>query len=108
MPSPLVHRYAVYAHLGEEGKVNRILSRATNLFMAVEGCLSAYQTTGHTGYLIEDQIRERTFVLERTTLLRLAFVRANDQGRYFELLNRLDRSGDQKSMESFLSENAPL
>ncbi len=110
MPNPLVNRYAVYFHLGEEGRVKRTLTRSTNLLMAVESCISAYRATGHLGYMIEDegQGQHRAFFLDRKALLRFLFLKANDENRFFEILNRLDRSGGQAELESSLADEAPI
>ncbi len=107
MPSRLVHRYALHVQLGE-GRVRSAISRHPSFFVAVESCLSAYEATGHLGYAIEDERRHRGFVLDRTLLLRLLYLRAHDQSAYFALLNRLDRSGGQRDLEAFLAEHAAI
>lgn len=104
MPSPLVHKYAVYVHLSETGKVRQAISRETSLFLAVESCIAAYKSTGHFGYWIEDQRTHRTFVLDRQLFLALVLLKASDQARYFRVLNQLDQSGDQAQLESNLSD----
>ena len=107
MPSRLVHRYAVYVRL-PEGIVRRAIGRFPGFFVAVESCLAAYESTGHFGYAIEDERRHRAFMLDRGLLLQLAYLRAHDQAAFFGLLNRLDRSGGQADLESFLREHAAL
>jgi hypothetical protein len=108
MPNSLVNRYGVYFHLGEEGRVRRPLTRSTNLLMAVESCVSAYKATGHLGYLVEDERQHRTFLIDRELLLQLLFLKANDENRYFEILNGLDRSGGQGELESLLARDTPI
>lgn len=108
MPSPLVNRYAVYVHLADRGKVRDPIARDPSLFLAVESCVSAYESTGHDSYLIEDRRPARTFTLERRLLLAFVFLRANNRARYFEVLNQLDRSGDQQLLESVLADYVPL
>jgi len=108
MPSPLVNRYAVYVHLADRGKVRKPISRKPSLLLAVEGCISAYETTGHESYVIEDSRPMRAFTVGRRLLLACVFLRANDRPRYFEVLNELDRSGDQRTFESLLADSAPL
>jgi len=108
MPSPLVNRYAVYVHLADRGKVREPISRKPSLLLAVEGCISAYETTGHESYVIEDGRATRAFTVGRRLLLACMFLRANDRLRYFEVLNQLDRSGDQRTFESLLADSAPL
>jgi len=46
--------------------------------------------------------------LERRLLLAFVFLRANSRPRYFEILNQLDRSGDQQTLESVLADYVPL
>jgi hypothetical protein len=46
--------------------------------------------------------------LQRRLLLACVFLRANNRPRYFEVLNQLDRSGDQQSLESLLADSVPL
>jgi hypothetical protein len=108
MPSPLVNRYAVYVHLADRGKVRQPISRKPSFLLAIEGCISAYQETGHDSYAIEDRRPERAFTLERRLLLACVFLRTNNRARYFEVLNQLDRSGDQRSLESLLADSVPL
>ena len=108
MPSPLVNRYAVYVRLAERGKVREPISREPSLLLAVGACISAYETTGHDSFLIEDRRPARTFVLGRSLLLGCVFLRANNRPRYFEVLNQLDRSGDQGTLESLLADSVPL
>jgi hypothetical protein len=108
MPSPHVNRYAVYVHLAERGKVREPISRKPSFLLAVEGCISAYQETGHDAYVIEDRRPERAFTLERRLLLACVFLRANNRARYFEVLNQLDRAGDQRLLESILADSVPL
>jgi hypothetical protein len=108
MPSPHVNRYAVYVHLAERGKVREPISRKPSFLLAVEGCISAYQETGHDSYVIEDRRPDRTFTLERRLLLACVFLRANNRARYFEVLNQLDRAGDQRLLESILADSVPL
>jgi hypothetical protein len=108
MPSALVNRYAVYVSLPEKGKVRRPIARNPSLMLAVESCIAAYESTGHFSYVIEDQRPARTFAVDRRALLRLLFMRSNSRSRYFELLNQLDRSGDQRVLESALAEHVQL
>jgi hypothetical protein len=108
MPSPHVNRYAVYVHLADRGKVREPISRKPSFLLAVEGCISAYQETGHDSYVIEDCRPERAFTLERRLLLACVFLRANNRARYFEVLNQLDRAGDQRLLESILADSVPL
>jgi hypothetical protein len=108
MPSPQVNRYAVYVHLADRGKVREPISRKPSFLLAVEGCISAYQETGHDSYVIEDRRPERAFTLERRLLLACVFLRANNRARYFEVLNQLDRAGDQRLLESILADSVPL
>ncbi len=108
MPSPHVNRYAVYVHLADRGKVRQPISRKPSFLLAVEGCISAYQETGHDSYVIEDRRPERAFTLERRLLLACVFLRANNRARYFEVLNQLDRAGDQRLLESILADSVPL
>lgn len=108
MPSPFVNRYAIYVHLAGRGKVREPISRKPSLLLAVEGCIAAYEETGHESYVIEDRRPERAFTLERRLLLACVFLRANNRPRYFEVLNQLDRSGDQRSLESLLADSVPL
>jgi hypothetical protein len=108
MPSPHVNRYAVYVHLADRGKVREPISRKPSFLLAVEGCISAYQETGHDSYVIEDRRPERAFTLERRLLLACVFLRANNRRRYFEVLNQLDRAGDQRLLESILADSVPL
>ena len=106
MPSPLVNRYSVYFHLADAGKVRQSIAKDPSLLMAVESCLAAYEATGHFGYVIEGERPRRVFTLDRKLLLALVFLRANDRAHYLEVLNRLDRSGDQDALESSLSDDA--
>ena len=108
MPSPLVNRYAVYVHLPDRGKVRDPIHRDPSLFLAVESCMAAYESTGHDSYAIEDRRPARVFTVGRKLLLAFVFLRANNRGRYFEVLNQLDRSGDQETLESVLADYAPL
>jgi hypothetical protein len=108
MPSPHVNRYAVYVHLADRGKVREPISRKPSFLLAVEGCISAYQETGHDSYVIEDRRPERAFTLERRLLLACVFLRANNRARYFEVLNQLDRTGDQRLLESIFADSVPL
>ncbi len=108
MPSPLVNRYVVFVHLQGKGAVRRAIARDPSLLMAVESCIAAYQTTGHFGYVIEDQRRRRAFLLDRNLLLRVVFLKSHDQELYFQILNRLDRTGNQDELESFLVDHAPI
>lgn len=108
MPSPLVNRYAVYVFLPDKGKVRRSIARDPSLMMAVESCLSAYESTGHLAYVIEDERKSRVFTLNRRLLLALLFAKSSDRTRYFEILNRLDRSGDQAALESSLRTDIDL
>ncbi len=108
MPSRLVNRYAVYVRLEESGVVQRTIARDPSLLMAVESCISAYRTTGHLGYLIEDGRRHREFLLDRKVLLQVLFLKAHDEALYFQILNRLDRAGNQDELESFLAAHASL
>lgn len=107
MPSPLVHKYAVYFHFKETGTVRQEISRQTSLFLAVESCIAAYRSTGHFGYRIEDERGQRAFVLDRGVFLALVSLKASDRAGYFRLLNELDRSGDQAALESSLSNLRP-
>jgi len=108
MPSPLVNRYAVYVQLADRGKVREPISRKPSLLLAVEGCISAYETTGHESYVIEDSRPTRAFTVGRRLLLACVFLRASDRPRYFEVLNQLDRSGDQRTFEALLADSASL
>lgn len=108
MPSPLVNRYSVYVSLPDRGKVRRPIAKDPSLFLAVESCVAAYETTGHVSYVIEDRRPARAFTVDRRLLLAFVFLRANDRTRYFEVLNQLDRSGDQTSLESSLAGHIPL
>ncbi len=108
MPSPLVNRYAIYFQLPDQGKVARTIAQEPSLLMAVENCLMTYQATGHTGFVIEDPRKHRDFHVERDLLLRLIFLRHHDRTRYFEILNRLDREGDQDELVSFLAIHAQM
>ena len=108
MPSPFVNRYAVYVHLSDRGKVREPISRKPSFLLAIEGCISAYQDTGHDSYVIEDRRPERAFTLGRGLLLACVFLRANNRPRYFEVLNQLDRAGDQRSLEALLADSVPL
>ena len=98
MPNPLVNRYSVYVSLPDKGKVRQPISHDPSLFMAVESCFSAYETTGHASFVIEDRRPVRVFSLSRRLLLGFLYLRANDRTRYFEVLNRLDRAGDQAAL----------
>lgn len=108
MPSSLVKRYAVYFVLEDERRVAKSISRDPSFLVAVESCLGAYRSTGHMGFRIEDARRQREFLLNRTLLLRLLFLKSQNESLYFDILNRLDRSGGQQEMESFLAEHATL
>lgn len=108
MPSRLVNRYAVFVRLEDGRVVRRAIARDPSFLVAVESCLSAYRTTGHLGYVIEDQRRHREFGLDRMLLLQFVFLKAHDEALYFQILNRLDRAGDQRELESFLSAHASL
>jgi hypothetical protein len=108
MPSSLVNRYSVYVSIPGKGKVRRPISRDPSLFLAVERCIDAYETTGHGAYVVEDNRPVRAFTLERKLLLAFVFLRANDRARYFAVLNQLDRSGDQDVMESSLADYIPI
>src|SRR5438552_16869656 len=99
MPSPLVNRYAVYVQLADRGKVREPISRKPSHLLAVEGCMSAYETTGHESYVIEDSRPTSAFTVGRRLLLACVFLRANDRPRYFEVLNQRDRTGDQRPFE---------
>jgi len=103
MPSSLLNRYAVYVSLVDRGKVREPIARNPNLMLAVESCFSAYEETGHSAYVIEDHRPARAFTLDRKVLLSLLYVKTNDRERYFEILNRLDRSGEQRDMEAMLA-----
>lgn len=107
MPSPLVNRYSVYVHFRDRGKVRGPINREPSLFLAVEACITAFEATGHDSYAIEDRGPARAFTLDRRLLLACVFLRANDRPRYFEVLNRLDRSGDQRALESVLADSVP-
>src|SRR5437879_7985962 len=93
MPSPLVNRYAVYVHLADRGKVRKPISRKPSLLLAVEGCISAYETTGHESYVIEDSRPMRAFTVGRRFLLPSAFPRATARPRISGALNHLNRPG---------------
>jgi hypothetical protein len=108
MPSPLVNRYSVYVHLEDRGKVREPISRKPSFLLAVEGCIAAYEETGHESYVIEDRRPERAFTVSRRLLLACVFLRANNRARYFDVLNQLDRSGDQRSLESLLADSVPM
>jgi hypothetical protein len=108
MPSPLVNRYAVYVALPGKGRVRRALAHYPSLMLAIESCFTAYERTGHVSYVIEDRRPVRALSLDRRLLLGLLFLRANDRSRYYDVLNRLDRSGDQKALESSLAQHIPL
>lgn len=108
MPSPLVNRYAIYFALPHQGKVPRTIAQEPSLLMAVESCLMTYQATGHTGFVIEDPRKHRAFQVERDLLLQLIFLRHHDRTGYFEILNRLDREGDQEELVSFLAAHARM
>ena len=108
MPSPLVNRYAVFVHLQGKGAVRRAIARDPSLMMAVESCLAAYQSTGHFGYVIEDQRQRRAFTLDRNLVLRVLFLKSNDEESYFQILNRLDRTGGQAELVAFLVDHAPI
>jgi hypothetical protein len=108
MPSVLVNRYAVYFHFPVDGKVAQPIAREPSLLMAVESSVGTYRVTGHVGYLIEDTRKRRQFVVDRDVLLRLVYLKRNDRTRYFEILNRLDRDGNQEELVSFLVAHAPL
>jgi len=108
MPSALVNRYSVFVSMPETGKVRKPIARNPSLMLAVESCIAAYESTGHFSYVIEDQRPARTFALDRRALLGLLFLRSNSRLRYFELMNQLDRSGDQLVLESALEKQAQL
>jgi hypothetical protein len=108
MPSALVNRYSVYVSMPERGKVREPIARNPSLMLAVESCISAYESTGHLSYVIEDQRPVRVFALERRSLLGLLFLRSSSRSRYFELLNQFDRSGDQQTLDSALADYVPL
>lgn len=108
MPSPLVNRYAVYFQLDREAKVAKAISRHPSLLVAVESCLAAYRATGHMGFRIEDVRRRREFRLDRTLLLRVLLLKTQNEPLYFDIMNRLDRSGGQPEMESFLADHATI
>jgi hypothetical protein len=108
MPSPLVNRYSVYVSMPDRGKVRKPIARNPSFMLAVESCIAAYESTGHLSYVIEDLRPARIFTLDRRVLLGLLFLRSNSRSRYFELLNLLDRSGDQHVLESTLGEHASL
>ena len=108
MPSALVNRYAVHFRLEKEGKVRGVISRDASLFMAIESCLAAYEATGHQGFVIEDQRRDRIFRLDRNLLLRILFLKASNRSRYFEVFNGLETSGGQAELESLLADFAPI
>jgi hypothetical protein len=103
MPSPLVNRYSVYVHLAGRGKVREPIARNPSLLLALESCFSAYEETGHIAYVIEDRRPSRTFTVDRKLLLAFLYVKAHDQAQYYEILNRLDRSGVQDDMEAAVS-----
>src|SRR2546430_17064952 len=92
MSSPFVNRYAVYVHLADRGKVRGPISRKPSLLLAVWGCSSAYETTGHESYVIEDSRPMRAFTVGRRLLLACVFLRSTGRPRYFVVLNLLDRS----------------
>jgi len=92
----------------ERGKVREPIARNASLMLAVESCIAAYESPGHFSYVIEDQRPARIFALDRRALLGLLFLRSNSRSRYFELLNQLDRSGDQRVLESALEKQAQL
>lgn len=108
MPSPLVNRYAIYFELPDHGKVPQSIAREPSLLMAVENCLNTYQATGHAGFVIDDTRAHREFHVQRDILLQLVFLRHQDRTRYFEILNRLDRQGDQGELVSFLATHARI
>ncbi len=108
MPSPLVNRYAIYFQLLDQGKVRQSIAREPSLLMAVENCLNTYQATGHTGFVIDDTRAHREFHIERDVLLQLVYLRHQDRTRFFEILNRLDRQGDQGELVSFLDSHARI
>ena len=108
MPSPLVNRYSVYVSLPETGKVRSPIATDPSLLVAIESCFSAYRRTGHETFVIEDRRPARVFTLDRRLLLAILFLRAHDRTRYFEVLNRLDRSGDQQALETSLVDQPAL
>lgn len=108
MPSPLVNRYSVYVALPEKGKVRQPIAKRPSLMLAVESCVAAYRSTGHESYVIEDFRPTRVFRLDRPSLFALVYLRAHDRSRYFDVMNQLDRSGDQGTLESLLADSAPL
>jgi len=108
MPSPHVNRYSVYVSLPGRGKLRKPIAKDPSLVMAIESCFGAYEKTGHESFVIEDDRPARVFALNRRLLLALLFVRASDRMRYFEILNRLDRSGDQQTLESSVAGYIPL
>ena len=107
MPHPLVDRYVIHFLLDKE-KVETPVNRTTNLFMAVEECLSTYASTGHTDYVVEDQRKAREFRLDRPLLLRLIYLRAKEEERYYEILNRLDRGGSEEELGAYIARHAAL
>ncbi len=108
MPSLLVNRYAVYFRLEEGAKVRQTIGRDPSLLVAVERCFATYRTTGHLAYAIEDQRRRREFLVNRDLFFRLLFLKRHDQTRYFAILNRLDREGNQNELDAFLRAHAPI
>ena len=103
MPSPFVNRYAVYVSLADRGKVREPISRNPSFILAIESCFSAYEETGHSAYVIEDHRPSRVLTLDRKLMLALLYIKTNDRTEYFEILNRLDRSGEQRDMEAMLA-----
>ncbi|MCI4347843.1 MAG: hypothetical protein L3J97_04400 [Thermoplasmata archaeon] len=108
MPSVLVSRYAVYFRLDGGKKVRRTIGRYPSLLVAIEGCFGTYRATGHQDYAIEDQRRGCEFLINRDLLLRLLFLKRHDQARYFDILNLLDRQGDQEELVLLLRTHAPI
>ena len=106
MPSSLVNRYAVYIQLDRGSKVAKAISRHASFLVAVESCLAAYRETGHMGFRIEDPRRHREFQLDRTLLLRVLLLKAQNEPLYFDVMNRLDHSGAQADLESYLAGHA--
>jgi len=108
MPSLLVDRYALFFRVTPGKRVREVVGRYPSLLVAVEQCVGIYQTTGHYDYAIEDQRRQREFLVDRDLLLRLAYLKRHDEPRYFEVLNRLDREGSQEDLVRFLGKHASI
>ncbi|MEE9164349.1 MAG: hypothetical protein V3U17_06115 [Thermoplasmata archaeon] len=107
MPQSLVDRYVIRFRL-DDAKIKTPVNRTTNLFMAVEECLSTYAETGHTDYVIEDRREAREFPLDRSLLLRLLYLRTSEEDRYYEILNRLDREGNREDLSAYIARHANL